>query len=203
MIISHSLRFIFISNPKTGTTSIEAALEQYQDEPLLNEVSKTGYYTRRHMPAHDLRQTIDHSAWNEYFKFSFVRNPWDWFVSSHFYNRGKAGKICRVDRPFTEDEIMESHHFLRSYRGVEWEDFTSQHAYICDRQGQVLTDFLGHFESLQEDFEKVQSVIGCDVELPHVNSSIHHYYKEYYNCETRELLHRLYRRDIDIFGYEF
>src|SRR4051812_45551587 len=90
MIISHSLQLIFISNPKTGTKSIEAALAPYQDEPHINEIFKDGLYTKRHMPAAEMRDILPTDVWNTYFKVAFVRNPWDWLISQHFYNIEKG-----------------------------------------------------------------------------------------------------------------
>ena len=77
MIISHSHKFIFVKSPKIGGTSIVEYLEPYLDEDLRN------------------RDRGDHEQFNEiinivpnyqeYFKFGFVRNPWDMRLSRYFY----------------------------------------------------------------------------------------------------------------------
>jgi len=203
MIVSHSLRVIFISNPKTGSKSIDAALAQFQDEPSLSDFSSTGFYTKGHMPAYALRDILGRSVWDSYFKFSFVRNPWDWFVSQHFYNLQKHGILHHINEPLSLKDIWRTYHFLRRYRGAEWVTSACQHAFLCDEEGQVLVDFLGRFERLAADFSAVQSIIGTQTELQHVNPSVHHDYREYYADETRDLVHALYGRDIDIFSYDF
>jgi hypothetical protein len=40
----------------------------------------------KHIPPAILKGALPENVWNEYFKFAFVRNPWDWFISQWFYN---------------------------------------------------------------------------------------------------------------------
>ena len=85
MILSHEKKFIFICNGKTGTSSIETALGEYQEGAEF-EVPVDGLYTPKHIPPVALKGLLGPSLWKEYFVFVFVRNPWDWFVSQYFWN---------------------------------------------------------------------------------------------------------------------
>ena len=98
MIVNHSRRVIFVANPKTGSTSIEAALAGLNDEPELDFKARDGFYTPHHITAFELRETLGHSIWRSYYKFAMVRNPWDWFVSQHFYNLQKNLRSRMVSR---------------------------------------------------------------------------------------------------------
>jgi hypothetical protein len=40
----------------------------------------------KHIPPAILKGALPEKVWDEYFKFVFVRNPWDWFISQWFYN---------------------------------------------------------------------------------------------------------------------
>jgi hypothetical protein len=203
MIVSHALQAVFISNPKTGSRSIGAALEQFQDEPQLNELSLDGLYTRGHVPAYALRDILGPSAWQSYFKFAFVRNPWDWFVSQHFYNLQKHGRPYDANEQLSAQDILRTYRFLQSYRGAPWVESACQNTFVCDQRGKVLVDFLGHFENLNNDFAEIGSRIGFNIELPHVNVSAHRYYRNYFNTKTREQVRQLYECDIKIFAYDF
>lgn len=90
-----------------------------------------------------------------------------------------------------------------------------------------MVDFVGRFESLQNDFDRVCEKIGLpQSEIPHINSSrgqandkassgslipwrrrptfpSFSTYQDYYDDESRELVAQLYEADIDRFGYEF
>jgi hypothetical protein len=96
---------------------------------------------------------------------------------------------------------------------------------LYDETGKLQVDFVGKFETLQQDFDRVCQHLGFDESnLPHVNSSDKksrelrrrvrnflrrngesdfHSYVEFYDDETRELVSNLYRSDIENFDYSF
>ena len=78
-MISHKHKFIFIHIPKTGGTSIERRFVPFagHDE---HEVSY------KHDSAIQMKQKFS-QEWKDYFKFSIVRNPWDWLVSRFFWSK--------------------------------------------------------------------------------------------------------------------
>lgn len=203
MIVNHSRRVIFVANPKTGSSSIEAALAGLNDEPELDARARNGFYTTHHMTAFELRETLGRSTWDSYAKFAIVRNPWDWFVSQHFYNLQKLARPHDVAAPLTCDDILRTEQFLRVYRGCEWTKTACQNAFVCDESGHVLVDHLGRYENMSEEFSALSAAFGATPTLPRINTSIHRYYKNYYSVDTRDLIQQLYCRDINLFGYEF
>jgi hypothetical protein len=108
-----------------------------------------------------------------------------------------------------------------------------QHNFLFDKEENLLVDFVGKFERLQEDFNKVCKRLGISKStLPHINKSfdfntkvsrrlikilskilflssktrhppISKSYKEYYDNESKEFVSELYRKDIESFGYRF
>ena len=96
---------------------------------------------------------------------------------------------------------------------------------LYDETGRLLVDFVGKFETLQQDFDQVCQYLGFDESiLPHVNSSDKKSrelrrtlrnrlyrngenelssYVDFYDDETREFVTDLYRVDIENFGYSF
>lgn len=85
MILSHTHRFIFICSSKVGTTSMEQVLAPLQ-EGAAYEFDAPNLFPAKHVPPAMLRAALPVNVWDEYFKFVFVRNPWDWFVSQWCYN---------------------------------------------------------------------------------------------------------------------
>lgn len=86
MILSHTHRFIFFCSSKVGTTSMEEVLRPLQEGPEYDFGSPGAGIIPKHIPPAILRGALPKRVWDEYFKFVFVRNPWDWFVSQWFYN---------------------------------------------------------------------------------------------------------------------
>jgi hypothetical protein len=102
MLISHLYKFIYLKTVKTGGTSVEIYFEPYCVAPGTPagdrhfreaESSQFGVIAPRgdpipndpilhpHMSASRIREITGEALWNEYYKFSVVRNPFDKVVS--------------------------------------------------------------------------------------------------------------------------
>jgi hypothetical protein len=77
---------------------------------------------------------------------------------------------------------------------VEW---------LKDDEVKISIDFVGKFESINEDFEQIKNAIGLDAELAHLNASKRAGYQTYYDDETREIVAQWFREDIEAVGYYF
>ena len=207
MIVSYHKKFLFVHIFKTAGTSITDSLARYCFRPgstrpsnwmaFLSTDWKKIHRTpiKKHATALEIRDALDRGIFDEAFKFSFVRNPWDWQVSLYHFI---------LDRPHNPGhkatKAMGSfRNFVLSREGL---DFT-QTSCLVDESGNLLVDYVGRFESLEKDFRTICKKIGIAARLPHVNKSARTDYREYYDGETRELTARLYAEDIERFGYTF
>lgn len=91
-IISRNKSFIFISNGKTGTTSIEDQFGPFADLHGLNG-GLPGLWANKHMPPAVLRSLLPREIWDTCFKFVFVRHPLDWFTSQYTYNLSHRARL--------------------------------------------------------------------------------------------------------------
>ena len=200
-MISHKHKFLFSHINKCGGTTIDTVLAKYCDkfkkEHIGIPINKL--YGHLNQTKHqNMRQMINDQTKN-YFKFSFVRNPWDRLVSRYFYRRNLGG--CKS---------LDIKQFIRRIR--KWEcDYISndntgalQYNWLCDLRGNIVTDFIGKIENFQEDFNIICDKIGIPrQELPHKNKTKHKHYTEYYDDELREIVAKKYAKDIEHFGYKF
>lgn len=212
-MISFDKQCIFVHIPKTGGTSIENAIwgsdwsKRTTDQlwmgnvrPGFNKYQSGGL---QHLLATQIRQEVGQEKFDRYFKFSFVRNPWDKLVSQFLY--------------------LKTQPMLRDYMGVgRWTSFKKyvrilldnhemhvqsyeQWRFIYDDKGKSLVDFLGRFESLDDDFTRLTEKLGLKgLRLPHdMKSKQRKPYQMYYDGKTADLVSNLYARDVELFNYQF
>ncbi|MEP7078698.1 MAG: sulfotransferase family 2 domain-containing protein [Chthoniobacterales bacterium] len=212
-MISHQYKCIFVEVPKTGSTSVRAILGK-AIRPHLNlwENKKLmeNYWTRRGgklnrlfeslylLRSKERRSEIGGRQFESYFKFGFVRNPWDRVVS--LYERKEA---LQMKDQMTFEEFVDWIRYSSS-TCVHSSPHRYQLDWFVDPNGTVLADFIGKFERLEEDWAFVAEKLGLTRTLPHSRPNARgRHYSEYYNARTREVIARKFDVDIEHFGYEF
>jgi hypothetical protein len=208
MIVSHRHRFIFAAVPKTGTHSVRQALrEQMGDE----DVEQVGLFVDKRFPWQDLaairhghlslrqvRPYLGEEAFGGYFKFAFVRNPFDRFVSyCAFMLRG--GDVFQ-QRP--QDAMR---HFLFADPPERHILFQPQASLLVDEDGAtLLTDSVGRVEDMQGSYDAICARLGIPSRLlDRVNGSTHGDYRRYYDQALIDGVAARYAQDLELFGYTF
>lgn len=211
MIVSHEHKFIFVKTRKTAGTSLEVFLEPlcgeqdvvtpvspaYQDSETVAHRPRNNEGFRNHAPAGMIRAQVGEDVWNNYFKFSVERKPWDKMVSMYWWRKFQYnidddfGSFCRkaIAQPNNVYTCPSDFHF-----------------YTID--GELCVDKVIQFETLTDDFSSVCEHLGLGKvdALPRAKSKIRkekRHYFEYYDDELRDLVADRFRNEIALFGYEF
>ena len=227
-MICQEYNCLFVHIPKTGGQSVEQFfmdrlnLDWDTDRDVLllqaNDDRTRGTEKLAHLSATEYVEGAYLSAedFSACFKFSFVRNPWARILSeyryrNYFHHRSFRDFVLnKLPKPGWDDQ----------YRHV-----MPQYDMLHDPEGNLLVDFVGRFENLQQDFDRVCERLGIvDTGLPHRNKSdkksrdlrrkIRNFLfmngenqlqglADFYDDETREAVAHYYRNDIETFGYEF
>ena len=207
MIISHQHRFIFAAIPKTGTHSVRQALRKHMSAEDIEQVglfvnkrfpyAELAQISHGHLSLQQVRPFIGEEVFSGYFKFAFVRNPFDRFVSYCAFMTRENGAFERNPR-----EVMR--HLLFKVRPMHHVLFQPQHGFITDGEGRLLADYVGRVEEMQLSYDAICGKIGIPSQpLEQVNSSRRNSYREYYDQQLIDGVRELYARDVELFGYEF
>ena len=212
-MISHRYKCIFVEVPKTGSTSVRHVLGK-AIKPHLNlcEIKRLmeSYWVVRGgrknrilewlyltLPA-ERRKERGRRQFESYFKFGFVRNPWDRVVA--LYERNEA---VQMRQEMTFEEFV---HWIQysSSTCIHSSPHRYQLDWFVDANGRMLADFIGRFERLQEDWVVVAKKLGVSEVLPHARANPRsRHYTEYYTPETQSIIEEKFKIDIETFNYRF
>ena len=216
MPVSHAHKTIFVHVPRTAGSSIEQVLGIWGDDnkgtltPARPDMlfGLVGTKALQHLNARDVRDRLGDEVYRSYFKFAIVRNPYDRVVSTYHIRKKHFPKIQMSFPDFVQKRIAGKKSFFRDLfmskaeKALE-DQFEGQHEFLSDEKGALLVDFIGKYESLDGDFEKIGDRLGLKVKLPKTNLSRHEDYRKYYDEELKKTVRDVYRKDFEAFGYEF
>jgi hypothetical protein len=135
----------------------------------------------------------------DYFKFAFVRNPFQLIYSS--WARNLETKNTNHTKTFKEyvEGIKEGTIAKVHTHWTQWE--------YLSYKGELELDFIGRFENILDDWKHVLEVVGLEgVDLPRLNQNEEKdtsRYREAYTPAMRRFVEKKYAKDLEVFGYEF
>lgn len=207
MIYSKRYKTIFVHNQKTGGSSIEKYFTEH--------IPDAKNLLPRHCYAVQGIAQLGEVGWKENYSFGFVRNPWSRLVSwySMITERPSEGKKNPLFE-YVRSHSKNFEEFLRNCTDEVTEDIKgipytksvvrNQLDYFTDQNGKMAVNFIGKFEQLEIDFQKVIAATS----LPHfplekTNTTAKKEYRTFYTDETHQLVADRFKKDIEYFGYEF
>ena len=151
-----------------------------------------------HIKASQVVSMIGSDAFDMYFTFAFVRNPWAWTLSRYTY-------ALQNPRHFRHQLVKD----LGSFSAyLDWHcnddpQFYLQKSFVCDPDGKMLLNFVGKQESLKKDFGLVCSSLKINADLPRFNVSRSGSYRDQYDPRMSNLVAERFSDDIEFFDYKF
>ena len=223
MLISNKKKFIFIHIYKTAGTSVSrlfvtharfidrlaydfkltssllgrfSTLMSWQDDGFKQF---TGF--RKHSKASEIKNKLGSKKFNEYFKFIFVRNPFDLLVSLYHYINQSPWHVDHNNVKSLDFKQFIIYHISKNPN--------LQIDFMTDAgSGELIVDYVGRFETLNRDMNEIKNKLNIDDDekLQHKNSSKGRKnmdYKSFYDSESIEIVNQYYKNDLEKLGYNF
>ena len=181
-----------------------------------------------HIAPEIIRKKVGDSIWSEYFKFTVIRNPWDWFISLYWWQwpsrlegqiqPGRAtalkASIYYVLRRWRQTRnryhaghTIDKESVERALRQGRFEAYLARWPRFYFMDGRPYADCYLRFENLQEDFDRMCHTLGLPAGvLPRTKSRVRPKgvdYRDYYTDWSRDYIGRRFREIVDAFGYSF
>lgn len=231
MIISHKYKFIFIKPKKIAGTSIEVGLSKFlgpkdiippltqfseshdKDKYELTPQNHKNFYD--HEPPFRIKQKIGNKIWKDYFKFTAIRNPWDLVVSSYWWEINKKIKFKDYLKVINLEALMDySQAIKKLFKPKSFEDFVNNLPkvyintnYYFDKSGKPIEDFYIRYENLENDYKKVCKKLSIPyhklLSLKSKTRTDKRHYSSFYNIESKNKIAKIFKKEIDYFGYKF
>jgi hypothetical protein len=147
----------------------------------------------KHLPLTAFEENIN---LDNVYSFAVVRNPWSWQVSIYNYAR-KTPSHYQYGQP----QYQSFDAFIR-WRCTS--EVRLQSRFLSNHAGECGVSRVLRYEHLEDDWASLRSSCNWRLpDLPHVNKSTYDDYRSYYCDETVQMVAKVFRADLNEYGYAF
>jgi len=184
---------IFVHIPKSAGISITSSIY--------------GCLAGGHLKMTDYAIAFTPRELDEFFKFTFVRNPFDRLYSA--YNFLSKGGITKNDEDYNRSILSKYQNFedfvlygLQRSEVINHTHFIPQTNFLS-LFGNLVIDFIGRFENIENDFQLVCKKLGIERSLPkkNITATGNEPIKSMYNSKMITKVTSIYASDFYNFGY--
>ena len=186
--ISHDYQFVWFRVPKVCTRTLYYTLDEFNIQADAEHTIWCHYHSQRY---------------KDYFKFAFIRNPWDRLVSCW------TNKVIRYNYFKFSNEMRGKYQNFNNFVGY----VEKLNVHSCDQHIRMQSslidlnsiDYIGRFEKFEYDLRQIFQILGLRVNnIEKINESINRRsYREYYDDQLRDRVENVFKKDIQIFNYKF
>lgn len=214
MIISPTRKFIFVHIPKTGGTALSLALEgrAAADDILIGDTPKAVRRRKRvqglkstgrlwkHSTLADIEGVVERDAFDDFFIFTLVRNPWDRIVSYYHWLQLQDWEHYAVGlaKTVSFSEFVNDRTIQKSL------SIGASH-YLTDAAGRVRNAHYFRLEALDQDLSALWAHLGFDLSpiAPANRSNRKRDFRSYYSDQDAQIVSDISKQDIVQFSYSF
>ena len=197
MVVCHTRKIIFIHIPKTAGSSIEHLLRDEGKYELDFIGVRNGRSTHHYMGIE--LKIILKELYQTYYKFSFVRNPYDKLISEYFWCRinnvgYKFNKTFDEFLDYVEDVIKNKNFF----KPIENDHFIPQYSFLFFNN-KLLVNNIFKYEDIETVAPLIKKKLKIKTSLQHLNKSAKN--EITLTQEQKDRIYNLYKIDFETFNY--
>ena len=217
MLYSKKGNFIFVANPKTGTTAFQKSVKTIDDSARINTFPNK--YRDIKIPGHATAQRIKELIGNDYEsskKICFVRNPYEKVVSAYFFLiNGKPlvhGSVFNYNKNINVFlKALKTQLTILLAKTLPFEIWSMLYTYkknldyVLDERGKFLINYICRTEVIDEDLKFVFDSIDYEKKdlfnLNKINKSKHDAAEKYFSKKWhKKLFDRKYKNEIKFYN---
>ena len=191
---------LYIENVKKNYHSgnkIYSILQYFKNNPQSRNIGNYEYMTTSDYINEKTGMTVE--KWNSYYKFTFIRNPYERFVSGYCY----VMQMLNIKIDF--GKYIELKDYVSDFEYMH--TFMSQSKHVC-LDDTCKSSFIGKFENLEDDFKQILLNIGFnedEIVHSHEKTNVTKHLSIKHFITTQEILDKLniiLNEDIEVFHFD-
>ncbi len=218
-------QLLFIMTPLTGCSATSKALRDhlggdwFPPEPVVNENGKL-LVRRKHCALGELlkHRVLSREDAGQLFKFTTVRNPFDYLVSKFVKRKYRFQRRVQVAKRFEGlEDVVEDVEYCRDH---DFDDWIARHYAVgrldrmrgLGRRNGILrfsagVDAVMRYERLDDEFQRVlrEAGVSTQVRIPryHATPGKKRDYRSYYSPRSRRIIEYAYQDVLARFDFAF
>lgn len=203
-LVNSKYKFIFFHLFRCGGNSARRVFDELEGNMEIEGGHANARDIKEVMYEVDRKEDFDN-----YFKFTIVRNPFDWLVSTYSYVLHRPNRFHDAIQGFNFTQFVQYYVdvMMKEKMRVGGNKCSTILQFVSDANGELLTDYIGKFEEMNASIKIIQERAGLPIkEIPIVNIGQHRHkrdYKTYYTAEAVKLVEKHFQQDLEHFKYKY
>ena len=197
-IVDHSKKFVWYVNPKVASRTLSRQLNLKFPENYRNKKEYEVIETYKYLP---------YEKYYDYFKFVFVRNPYDRLLSTFLDKTKKVIGTSWEINYFAKFKDYTFEQFVKYlYENINLSDndvnrhIRTQMSLANDAND---LNFIGNIENLETDLNLLNKILGTHMKsIESKNKTNHDHYSSHYTNAMKKMVYEMYFEDFVKFGYD-
>jgi len=239
VFINYDLKAIYIHNVKCGGCYVRTILNKYYNfneitnnlhnnyENFFDNINDINY--NYDTDKHTIRkfgkiryflshQDIDSKIFEDFFTFTFVRNPYEKIISAYYYLKrilNESGNIKTRNTKENPDYFINFNTFIKNYNLVNnisyYHAFITQYEQLLNYNGKINISYIGKLDNLDNDLINILSILNIK-DIKHINeiyNSVKYNKSEKninianeYDEESFLFVNNFFKKDFETFNFE-